>query len=65
MKPSELQYFAPVPPRPLVDRMRDAGPPICKEAADEIERLRRQRDELLSYLNGISRQALEMVKANS
>lgn len=37
----------------------------CKDAIAEIERLRRQRDDLLSYLNGISRQTAEMVKANS
>ncbi len=35
------------------------------EAAEEILRLRRQREELISYLNGISRQTAEMVKANS
>lgn len=34
-------------------------------AADEIERLRRQRDELLSILKGISRQTAEVVKAHS
>lgn len=32
---------------------------------EEIERLRRQRDNLLSYINGISRQTAEMVRANS
>lgn len=33
-------------------------------ARDEIEKLRRERDDLLSYLKGISRQTAEMVKAH-
>jgi ubiquinone biosynthesis protein UbiJ len=35
------------------------------QMADEVERMRRQRDNLLSYINGISRQTAEMVRANS
>ena len=35
------------------------------KAADEIEHLRLIRDDLLSHLDGISRQTYEMVKSNS
>lgn len=34
------------------------------KAADEIEKLRRERTDLLSYLKGISRQTAEMVKSH-
>lgn len=48
---------------------RLAGDPaseaILREATNEIDRLRRKVDDLLSYLNGISRQTAAMVKANS
>ena len=36
-----------------------------EHAADEIERLRRLCDNMLSHLNGISRTTAEMVRANS
>lgn len=36
-----------------------------RELADEADALRRQRDDLLSHLKGISRQTAEMVRANS
>lgn len=42
---------------PVLENMR--------KAAEEIERLRRINDHLLSILSGISRQTAEAVKANS
>ena len=36
-----------------------------RSAADQIERLLRQRDELVSILQGISRQIAEVVKAHA
>jgi len=36
----------------------------CEEAADEIEKLRRKNEHLISCINGISRQCSEMAKAN-
>jgi ubiquinone biosynthesis protein UbiJ len=44
-----------------------AGPTPLElmQMAEEVERMRRQRDDLLSYINGISRQTAEMVRANS
>lgn len=65
MKDSCVAGFQPVPRRPLVARLRDVDPPICKEAADEIERLRRQVDHLVSIIHGISRQAAEVVRAHT
>lgn len=38
---------------------------LCAVAAGRIEKQARQIEELLSYLNGISRQTAAMVKANS
>lgn len=35
----------------------------CKEAIDEITRLRRQRDDLRDILAGIGRQAAEVAKS--
>ena len=32
---------------------------------EEIEKLRRERDDLVGYLKGISRQTAEMVKAHT
>lgn len=57
MKDTCVAGFKAVPTRPLVARLRDVKPPICKEAADEIERLQRQVAELKNCLSGISRQA--------
>jgi hypothetical protein len=51
----------------LIARLRGPAPsiPAMRDAADEIERLQRLTDNLLEYLNGISRQTAEMVKANT
>ena len=38
---------------------------LVEMAVEEIGQLRRDRDNLISYLNGISRQTAEMVKAHS
>ena len=43
----------------------DKAAALVREATNEIDRLRRKCDNLLSYLNGISRQTAEMAKANS
>ena len=43
----------------------DQAAALVREATNEIDRLRRKCDELVSYLNGISRQTAAMVKANS
>lgn len=34
-----------------------------KDAADEIERLRRTRDELLIYINGVAKNSAKVVEA--
>ncbi len=43
--------------------MRAAG--LLREATTEIDRMRRQRDDLISHLKGLSRQIAEMVHADS
>lgn len=43
--------------------MREGDPTLLENAANEIERLRRVVDDLLSHLNGISRQTSAMVEA--
>lgn len=40
-------------------------PSDMRQLIGEVQRLRRLRDNLLSYLNGISRTTAEMVRANS
>lgn len=62
----------------LGDKLRDAARRIdvdgtasqivsadeMRELVEEADKLNRKCDNLLSYLNGISRQTAEMVKAN-
>ena len=43
--------------------VRAAG--LLREATTEIDRMRRQRDDLISHLKGLSRQIAEMVHADS
>jgi len=38
---------------------------MLERAADELDRMRRERDSFISYLNGISRTTAEMVRAHA
>lgn len=50
----------------IVDRLRMDGPnamELADLAANEIERLRRVRDELLIYINGVAKNSAQVVAA--
>jgi hypothetical protein len=61
MNPCDLRHRAKQVRNEQTDELKTAE--MLESAADEIERLRIQRDDLVSFLSGISRQTEGMARS--